>query len=181
MSRRDDILTALRHAYGDGAGLDGLTAEQLLAEHDAQVLAGAAATETYPGELDMLRGLVATLHVVARHGDLPDVVKLLGEHQRDEQDAYAEAPTVSDGPTGPTGRVARLLDAIRTGRGRWTTTRAAQFYRDARIEPPGAQWSRTRTVARGDLRDLAAWGHLVRHEEPGRQYFTLKTRKDVRP
>jgi hypothetical protein len=88
------------------------------------------------------------------------------------------APT--DGTPGPTGRVAQLLDTIRTSRGRWTTTRAAKFYRDARLEPPGAQWSRTRTVARGDLRDLAAWGHLIRHEEPGRQYFTLKTRKDGR-
>jgi hypothetical protein len=133
--------------------------------------------EAYPGELDMLRGLIATLRVVAQHGDLTDVVKLLDEHQRDEQDAYAEAPAVSDGPAGPTGRVARLLNAIRTGRGRWTTARAAQFYRDCGIEPPGAQWSRTRTVARGDLRDLAAWGHLIRHEEPGRTYFVLKTRK----
>jgi hypothetical protein len=81
--------------------------------------------------------------------------------------------------TGPTCRVAQLLDAIRTTRGRWTTTRAAQFYRNAHIEPPGAQWSRTRTVARGDLRDLAAWGHLLRHEEPGRQFYTLSSRKAV--
>lgn len=134
--------------------------------------------EEYPGELDMLRGLVATLRAVAQHGDLTDVVKLLAEHEADDRAARAETPALQ---AGPTGRVARLLDAIRTARGRWTTTRAAQFYRDCGIEPPGAQWSRTRTVARGDLRDLAAWGHLVRHEEPGRQYFTLKTRKDVRP
>jgi len=89
----------------------------------------------------------------------------------------ATAPAASATP-GPTGRVAQLLDAIRTGRGRWTTVRAAQFYRDNGIEPPGAQWSRTRTVARGDLRDLTVWGHLLRHEEPGRQYYTLKTKKD---
>lgn len=137
--------------------------------------------EKYPGELDMLRGLVATLHVVARHGDLPDVVKLLDEHQRDEQDAHAEAPTVSDGPTGPTGRVGQLLDAIRTRRGRWTTQQVARFYRDNVRSLDGMPFGQVRTVARGDLRDLAAWGHLVRHEEPGRQYFTLKTRKDVRP
>lgn len=99
---------------------------------------------------------------------------LLPDAEREEATASAATAT----PTGPTGRVAQLLDAIRTTRGRWTTTRAAQFYRDNRIEPPGAQWSRTRTVARGDLRDLAAWGHLLRQEEPGRQYYTLTTRKD---
>jgi hypothetical protein len=171
MSARDKL-----HAY---AGTPSVLPESMLdAALDAyrdEVLAENG--EAYPGELAMLRGLVATLRVVAQHGDLADVVKLLDEHQRDEQDAYAEAPAVSDGPAGPTGRVARLLDAIRTARGRWTTARAAQFYRDCGIEPPGAQWSRTRTVARGDLRDLAAWGHLIRHEEPGRTYFVLKTRK----
>ncbi|MFD8251943.1 hypothetical protein [Streptomyces werraensis] len=45
MSRREDILTALRHAYGEGAGLDGLTAEQLLDAYRAEVLAEAK-TET---------------------------------------------------------------------------------------------------------------------------------------
>ncbi|MGA5330988.1 hypothetical protein ACPCJT_20385 [Streptomyces griseoincarnatus] len=50
----------------------------------------AQSSEAYPGELVMLRGLVATLRVVAVHGDLADVVKLLDEHQRDEQDAFAE-------------------------------------------------------------------------------------------
>jgi hypothetical protein len=105
------------------------------------------------------------------------------ERLRRTADGIEEKATAPAAPAtpGPTGRVAQLLDAIRTGRGRWTTVRAAQFYRDNGIEPPGAQWSRTRTVARGDLRDLAVWGHLTRHEEPGRQYYTLKTRKDVRP
>lgn len=41
MSRREDILTALRHAYGEGAGLDGLTAEHLLDAYRAEVLAEA--------------------------------------------------------------------------------------------------------------------------------------------
>ncbi|GGQ48558.1 hypothetical protein [Streptomyces asoensis] len=47
--------------------------------------------EAFPGELDMLHGLVATLHAVAEHGDLADVRRVLAEYQRDEQDAYAEA------------------------------------------------------------------------------------------
>ncbi|MFE7972958.1 hypothetical protein [Streptomyces shenzhenensis] len=85
--------------------------------------------------------------------------------------------TSGDATPGPTGRAAQLLDAIRTHRGRWTTARAAQFYRDNRLGPPNARWPQIRTVARGDLRDLTAWGHLLRHEEPGCQYFTLKTRK----
>lgn len=169
MSALDSVRRALVEAYGKGIVLGDETADDLIkavvTEMDAQA---------YPGELAMLRGLVATLRVVAQHGDLADVVKLLDEHQRDEQDAYAEAPAVSDGPAGPTGRVARLLDAIRTARGRWTTARAAQFYRDHQLGPPRAKWPQIRTVARGDLRDLAAWGHLVRHEEPGRIYFVQK-------
>ncbi|MEU7381513.1 hypothetical protein AB0A91_16225 [Streptomyces sp. NPDC042207] len=133
--------------------------------------------EAYPGELDMLRGLVRTLRTVVRpdDADMDEVRQLLHHHASDDAAAREEAKTT---PAGPTGRVGRLLDAIRTGRGRWTTTRAAQFYRDARLGPPGATWTRIRTVARGDLRDLAAWGHLLRYEEPGRQYYTLKTRKD---
>lgn len=88
--------------------------------------------------------------------------------------------TSADATPGPTGRAARLLDAIRTSRGRWTTTRAAHLYADNQLVPRDTHWPQIRTAARSDLRDLAAWGHLVRHEEPGRQYFTLKTRKDAR-
>ncbi|MFH9403316.1 hypothetical protein ACH4JS_26725 [Streptomyces sp. NPDC017638] len=84
----------------------------------------------------------------------------------------------ADATPGPTGRVARLLDAIRTSGGRWTTPRALRFYRDNVRELDHLPDSRLRTIARDDLRDLAAWGHLVRHEEPGRQFYTLKTRKD---
>ncbi|MFJ2733716.1 hypothetical protein [Streptomyces sp. NPDC087317] len=143
-------------------------------------------TEAYAGELDMLRGLVRTLRTVVRPDDahMDEVRRLLHHHASDDAAAREEAKGKSSRdaadatPAGPTGRVGRLLDAIRTGRGRWTTTRAAQFYRDARLGPPGATWTRIRTVARGDLRDLAAWGHLLRYEEPGRQYYTLKTRKD---
>lgn len=47
--------------------------------------------QAYVGELAMLRGLVATLRAVATQGGLDEVRKLLDEHQRDEQDAYAEA------------------------------------------------------------------------------------------
>lgn len=57
-------------------------AEEIADAHAAEVLA--ADGQAYLGEL-------ATLRAVAEHGDLSDVRKVLGEHQRDEQDTYAEA------------------------------------------------------------------------------------------
>ncbi|MEU6649467.1 hypothetical protein ABZ904_08470 [Streptomyces sp. NPDC046900] len=139
--------------------------------------------ENYPGELAMLRGLVNVLRVVAPFRDMAEVQRLLDEHARDEQDAYAQvgekcSRPAADATPGPTGRVAQLLDAIRTARGRWTTTRARRFYRDNVRALDHMHDGQLRTIARGDLRDLAAWGHLVRHEEPGRQFYVLKTRKD---
>jgi hypothetical protein len=157
--------------------LDAKEAYRLAHAYRDEVLA--ADGQAYDGELAMLRGLVETLRVVAQWGDLAEVRKLLDEHARDEAAAIREksSPAGADATPGPTGRVAQLLDAIRTGRGRWTTTRAVGFYRE-NVRALG-HWpdSRLRTIARGDLRDLAAWGHLLRHEEPGRQYYTLKTRK----
>jgi len=147
--------------------------EQLYSAVRAEVLAEDG--QAYPGELAMLHGLIATLTAVAEHGDLTQVRKLLEEHQADTAAARAETTTV---PAGPTGRVAQLLDAIRTARGRWTTVTAFRFYRDHLRTLDHIPNTQLRAVARGDLRDLAAWGHLTRHEEPGRQYYLLKTRKD---
>ncbi|MFJ2882395.1 hypothetical protein [Streptomyces sp. NPDC087272] len=46
-------------------------------------------TESYPGELAMLRGLVATIRVTATHtSDMDEVRRLLDEHAADENDAY---------------------------------------------------------------------------------------------
>lgn len=174
MTARDEIELALaKHCRRDPEG----SAARLLAQYDAEL----SSAEAYPGELVMLRGLVATLRAVAEHGDLSDVRQLLAEHQRDEQDAYDEAgekssPAGADATPGPTGRVGQLLDAIRTARGRWTTVTAFRFYRECVRSTDGIPNTQLRAVARGDLRDLAAWGHLLRHEEPGRQYYTLKTR-----
>jgi DNA-directed RNA polymerase specialized sigma24 family protein len=100
--------------------------------------------------------------------------------QRTEEKA-TDAQSATATPPGPTGRVAQLLDAIRTKRGRWTTVTAFRFYRDHLRDLDNIPNTQLRAIARGDLRDLAAWGHLLRHEEPGRQYYTLKTRKDGRP
>lgn len=175
MSARDDLylfaMVGKVHEDGNRA-----MAQRKLDAHRAEVLAEDG--QAYPGELAMFHGLIATLTAVAEHGDLKDVRKLLEEHQTDTAAARTETTTV---PAGPTGRVGQLLDAIRTRRGRWTTQQVARFYRDNVRSLDGMPDGQVRTVARGDLRDLAAWGHLIRHEEPGRQYYLLKTRKDGQP
>jgi hypothetical protein len=74
---------------------------------------------------------------------------------------------------GLTGRPAQLLAEIRRQRGRWNATRTVRLYRRITDLPD----TRVRAVARGDLRDLAAWGHLVLHDEPNNRYYTLNSRK----
>ncbi|MFB4424858.1 hypothetical protein C5F59_027730 [Streptomyces sp. QL37] len=67
------------------------------AETPAPVTPRKPLTEAYPGELFMFRGLVGVLRVVAQHGDMAEVKRLLAEHTADEQDAYPEnvAPQVT--------------------------------------------------------------------------------------
>ena len=187
MSARQQIVSRLSEdSMGGIATLHDVTdAEQLVDTHRAEVLA--ADGQAYDGELAMLRSLRRTLRAVTRYGtDIDEVRKLLAEHTADDAAARLEAkekssPARADATPGPTGRVAQLLDAIRISRGRWTTVRAYRFYRDHVSATNTVPNTQLRAVARGDLRDLAAWGHLTRHEEPGCQYYTLKTRKDGRP
>ncbi|MET7560602.1 hypothetical protein ABZS95_10395 [Streptomyces sp. NPDC005479] len=49
-----------------------------------------AAIENYSGELAMLRGLLGVIRVVAEHGDMDEVRRLLAEHASDEQAARDE-------------------------------------------------------------------------------------------
>lgn len=51
--------------------------------------------EAYRGELFMARGLVGVLRVVAEHGDMAEVQRLLAEHASDERDAYVESPDIT--------------------------------------------------------------------------------------
>lgn len=44
--------------------------------------------EAYPGELAMLRGVLAVLRTVAQHGDMDEVNRILTEHEWDERAAY---------------------------------------------------------------------------------------------
>lgn len=99
-------------------------------------------TEDYSGELDMLRGLVATLRAIAEHGDLPDVRKVLAEHAADDAEARAEAgekSSTAGADATPAHSVRqRLADMIRTDPGDTTVWSVAEirnalhaFYRDA--------------------------------------------------
>jgi hypothetical protein len=181
MSARRQIIAALSEdSMGGIATLhDVAHAEQLVDAHRTEVLA--ADGQAYDGELAMLRGLVNTLRVITRHdGSLAEVWRLLVEHTRDDAAAREKATDVQSATAtpGPTGRVAQLLDAIRTHRGEWTTKRVQDLYRLSPLSPPNAPEGRLRHVARGDLRDLHAWGHLVLHEDTGRRFYTLATRKD---
>jgi hypothetical protein len=81
--------------------------------------------------------------------------------------------------SGLTGRLADLLTTIRRQRGRWNATRVVRLYR--RLDTTaGIPDTKVRAVARGDLRDLAAWGYLALHDEPSNRHYTLNHRKDVR-
>jgi hypothetical protein len=127
------------------------------------------AREDYPGELDMLRGLVATLRAVAAHGDLPDVRKLLDEHERDERAAIAA--TIRTSLSSRERRLLQLLDTIRTHGGRWSVGRV----QDLRRLTGGAT---QRSTARHDLTELARRGHLDQHGPDTGRFYTLRTSKD---
>lgn len=89
----------------------------------------------------------------------------------------AEAPTSA---AGLTGRLADLYAEIRRQRGRWNATRTVRLYRRLATTADLPD-TKVRAVARGDLRDLAAWGYLTLHDEPSNRHYTLNSRKDVRP
>lgn len=79
---------------------------------------------------------------------------------------------------GPTGRLDHLLRAVREQGGEWTTKRVLALYRRLGLEPDGMRYTHLRSVARGDLRDLARMGHLVQGADPNSLSYTLNTRKD---
>ncbi|MEU2135333.1 hypothetical protein [Streptomyces sp. NPDC018352] len=66
----------------------------------------AVTIENYPGEIVMLRGLLGVIRVVAEHGDMGEVRRLLAEHASDEQAAFAEE---KDTPMGATSTPVELL------------------------------------------------------------------------
>lgn len=87
----------------------------------------------------------------------------------------AGAPRVP--ASGPTGRLALLLAEIRRVRGPWNGARVVRLYRRPNV-PVDLPDTKVRAVARGDLRDLAAFGYLALRGEQNSRFYTLNSRKD---
>ncbi|MFI2632577.1 hypothetical protein ACH5A2_19595 [Streptomyces collinus] len=137
--------------------------------------------ENYPGELEMLRGLVRTLRAAARWGCIAEVQKLLWEHARDEAAAYEQAgekssPAGADATPADNARQTALLDAIRKDpTGRWKSGRAVKALRAAGHHPISP------STASHCLAVLAAAGHLIRHEEEGVRWYEVAPQSTHRP
>lgn len=72
--------------------------------------------------------------------------------------------------SGPTGRLALLLDAIRREGGEWTTGRVKRLYR--KHLPTHI----LRVTMRRDLAALHADGRLTLHDAPHRRFYTYCTK-----
>lgn len=164
MSADDFVFSTLIAHHPDPA-----TASRALAMAEAAVLRRAAdALNALPQDYECDPGWGDAAERLRRTAD--------GIEKRGAGEGKSSRPAADATP----GRVDQLLDAIRTTRGSWTTAKAYRFYRDRFRSLDHVPNTQLRAIARGDLRDLAAGGHLIRHEEPGRTYFVLKTRKDAR-
>ncbi|MFF8953849.1 hypothetical protein ACF09I_34385 [Streptomyces sp. NPDC014940] len=131
-------------------------------------------TPAYDGELAMLRGLVRTLRAVVRpdDADVAEVRRLLWQHATDDAAARTEAEgkssrTPADATPGLSDRQTRLLDAIRTHGGEWTTRRVMHLF--ALTDPGVVQ----RGTARRDLAALQRAGHLVLVDDPDNRHYVL--------
>lgn len=100
------------------------------------------------------------------------VALLLDDEHREALGLILVDPTGENEVATPelTGRLAQLLDAVRTQGGEWTTHRGQAIYRALGDRTP------LRTAVRKDLQALHAMGHLVQHEQRGRHFYTLNTR-----
>ncbi|MGW4388237.1 hypothetical protein [Streptomyces sp. NPDC004685] len=76
--------------------------------------------------------------------------------------AATATPPLSD-------RLAALLAAIHAQGGEWSTAKVQALYRKSDPVAP------LRATARKDLHALHAMGHLVQHDERGRQFYTFNT------
>ncbi|MDT0472969.1 hypothetical protein RM863_12630 [Streptomyces sp. DSM 41014] len=82
------------------------------------------------------------------------------------------SPDRADATPGLTDRQQRLLSAIRTHGGEWTTHRALALF--ALTDPGVVQ----RATARRDLAALWQAGHLALADDPDNRHYVLRTRKD---
>ena len=121
--------------------------------------------ENYPGELEMIRGLVRVLRIAARNEDMPEVQRLLWDHARDEAAAYEAAP---DQTAADLERQTALMAGIRQEPARrWKSGRAVNLLRRLGYHPISP-----RTASR-DLAALAGAGLLVMHDEKGVRFYTV--------
>ncbi|MFI6251455.1 hypothetical protein [Streptomyces sp. NPDC051016] len=175
MSARDELIEIVTRDPQSSGG-DTTWATDLVDAHQAEVLA--ADGQAYDGELAMLRTLIRTLRAVARTDDpLPELRRLLWLHAEDDAGARNQADGKNTRPTaaatpGLTLRQTRLLSAIRTHGGEWTTRRVLGLY--ALTDPSVVH----RGTARRDLATLQRAGHLVLVDDPDNRHYVLHTRKD---
>ncbi|MEU0671310.1 hypothetical protein ABZ330_00160 [Streptomyces sp. NPDC006172] len=197
MSALDDIRRALTEAYGTGVVLHDLTADDLI---KAVVVESDLDAEAYPGELAMLRGLVRTLRVAARQGDLAAVQQALINHAVDNANARDAASTFTT-QCGNCPTTAPLPVAAsswpRTTDSTWTCPACAgpqqptATNRRARLLHEMARGGRWKSgdvhrwyraeglvglgvrAARQDLAILRESGAVVQHDEKGVRYFTV--------
>lgn len=94
--------------------------------------------------------------------------ELLAQYDAERDEEKATAPATTTTPE-PAGRLAVLLDAIHTRGGEWSTAKVQALYRKSGPVAP------LRAAACKDLHALHAMGHLVHHDERGRQFYTLNS------
>ncbi|WP_327671895.1 MULTISPECIES: hypothetical protein [unclassified Streptomyces] len=154
MSARDDIAA---HFTSDSL------ADQLL---------DAYRTEVFGEAIAALRGLHDLAPDGPRAPQLAFAVGVLMGARDFPAEEKATAPAATATPR-LDGRLAMLLDAIRTHQGRWTTRRVQRLYRLPGINAP------QRGAARRDLHALHSMGHLTLCGPENGRYYLL-TRKDGR-
>lgn len=130
-------------------------------------------TEAYPGELDMLRGLLGVVRVIALHSDIDELRRVVREYETDKQAARAEErkkssrDTTAEATPEAERRLADLLSAVRAFGGRWKSGRAVLA-----LHTLGHTTVSART-ARFYLTVLAERGHLVQHDQKGVRWYSL--------
>lgn len=161
MSALDDVRRALTDAYGTGPALHDLTTDDLITAARVEMR-----LTTMEEAVALLRGQAARKKAV-RHWSAPGLRQAALVLEKATAEAAPATPGLNE-------RQARLLDAIRTHGGEWTTRRVIGLF--ALTDPGVVQ----RGTARRDLEALNQAGHLVLIDDPDKRHYALHTRKDGR-
>lgn len=161
MSAREDLIYRVtRHCSAE-------TAEQMVDAYRAEVLAEADerfAAMTLPEEYQHTLNAASYRHAWQ---DCRAAVQSMCEEKATPAGATA-TPQLTE-------RQAWLLDEIRVQGGHWKSGRVVNAYRLAYFGTVHVN------DARADLIALRDAGHLIQHDESGVRFYTLNSRKDVRP